>query len=61
MSLLAKYNCGKRMNLIQRGSFQMRTYLAALHYNTGKYYILHFHRINSTCNIIRLIMAVGCL
>ncbi|XP_063238957.1 uncharacterized protein LOC134540255 [Bacillus rossius redtenbacheri] len=28
MSLLAKYNCGKRINLGQRGSFQRRCYVA---------------------------------
>ncbi|XP_022913996.2 uncharacterized protein [Onthophagus taurus] len=35
MSLLAKLNCGKRLNLIQRGSFQSRAHIAAVGYNTG--------------------------
>lgn len=35
MSLLAKYNAGKRLNLIMRGSFQTRCHLASLQYNKG--------------------------
>lgn len=35
MSILCKYNAGKRLNLTQRGSFQDRSNIAALHYNLG--------------------------
>lgn len=35
MSLLCKYQSGKRLNLIQRGSFETRCYMAALQYNLG--------------------------
>ncbi|KAJ8914142.1 hypothetical protein NQ315_016220 [Exocentrus adspersus] len=35
MSILCKYNAGKRLNLIQRGSFQTRAHLAGLQYNEG--------------------------
>ncbi|KAF2888883.1 hypothetical protein ILUMI_17290 [Ignelater luminosus] len=36
MSLLARFNMGKRLNLIQRDGFQMRSYLSALRYNVGQ-------------------------
>nr|XP_022904792.1 uncharacterized protein LOC111416906 isoform X2 [Onthophagus taurus] len=35
MSLLAKLNCGKRLNLTQRNSFQNRAYITGLRYNEG--------------------------
>lgn len=35
MSILARFNMGKRLNLIQRGSFQTRSYLTGLRYNKG--------------------------
>lgn len=35
MSIMAKYNCGKRINLISRGGFERRANLAALQYNSG--------------------------
>ncbi|KAF2889851.1 hypothetical protein ILUMI_16322, partial [Ignelater luminosus] len=36
MSLLARFNMGKRLNLIQRDGFQMRSYLSALRYNVDQ-------------------------
>jgi hypothetical protein len=33
MSLVAKYNAGKRLNLTMKGSFQSRCSLAAMQYN----------------------------
>ncbi|CAH1110927.1 unnamed protein product [Psylliodes chrysocephalus] len=35
MSLLCKFNAGKRLNLTQRGSLETRAYIAALRYNLG--------------------------
>ncbi|CAH1114767.1 unnamed protein product [Psylliodes chrysocephalus] len=35
MSLLAKYNAGKRLNLITRGSFETQANIAVLRYNKG--------------------------
>lgn len=35
MSILARFNCGKRLNLSGRGSFDMRCDLTALRYNLG--------------------------
>lgn len=35
MSLLARFNMGKRLNLIQRDSFQTRSYITGLRYNKG--------------------------
>lgn len=35
MSLLARFNMGKRLNLIQRDSFQTRAFLSGLKYNEG--------------------------
>lgn len=35
MSILARFNMGKRLNLIQRDSFQMRSVLTGLKYNEG--------------------------
>lgn len=35
MSLLAKYNAGKRINFSQRGSFQRRSYIAGLQFQKG--------------------------
>lgn len=35
MSYVAKYNCGKRLNLTQRENFQRRS-VAALHYQNGR-------------------------
>ena len=35
MAILAKYNCGKRLNLTQRGSFVLSSHLAGLRYNAG--------------------------
>ncbi|CAG9771359.1 unnamed protein product [Ceutorhynchus assimilis] len=35
MSLLARFNMGKRLNLIQRDSFQMRSHITGLKYNYG--------------------------
>lgn len=35
MSLLARFNMGKRLNLIQRDSFQLRSNLTGLKYNEG--------------------------
>jgi len=35
MSILAKLNAGKRLNLTQRGSFEMRCVLSGLQYNGG--------------------------
>lgn len=39
MSLLACFNMGKRLNLVQRDLSQIRSYLAALKYN--KAYLWH--------------------
>ncbi|KAF2902309.1 hypothetical protein ILUMI_03877 [Ignelater luminosus] len=36
MSLLARFNMGKRLNLIQRDGFQIPSYLSALRYNVGQ-------------------------
>ncbi|CAH1375544.1 unnamed protein product, partial [Tenebrio molitor] len=36
MSILARFNMGKRLNLIQRDSFQIRSYLTGLRYNQGE-------------------------
>lgn len=35
MSILARFNMGKRLNLIQRDSFNTRSYLTGLRYNEG--------------------------
>lgn len=35
MSLIAKFNCGKRLNLTKSGSFQRRTHIAALNQLSG--------------------------
>ncbi|CAG9771313.1 unnamed protein product [Ceutorhynchus assimilis] len=35
MSLLCKFNAGKRLNTIQKGSLQTRAYLSGLRYNKG--------------------------
>lgn len=35
MSILARFNMGKRLNLIQRDSFNTRSYLTGLRYNSG--------------------------
>ncbi|KAB0790356.1 hypothetical protein PPYR_15279, partial [Photinus pyralis] len=35
MSVLARFNMGKRLNLIQRDSFQTRSFLTGLRYNEG--------------------------
>lgn len=35
MSIVAKLNCGKRIDLSKRGAFQTRVYLACLRYNEG--------------------------
>lgn len=35
MQIVARFNSGKRLNLIQRGSFQRRATLSGLRYNQG--------------------------
>lgn len=35
MNIVCRFNAGKRMNLIQRGSFQTRANLSSLRYNKG--------------------------
>ncbi|KAI4465284.1 hypothetical protein MML48_3g00003487 [Holotrichia oblita] len=36
MNILARFNMGKRLNLIQRDGFQMRSYMTGLRYNEGQ-------------------------
>lgn len=33
MNIVSRFNMGKRLNLVQRGSYQRRVYLAGLRYN----------------------------
>ncbi|KAJ8916466.1 hypothetical protein NQ315_014683, partial [Exocentrus adspersus] len=35
MNILARFNMGKRLNLVQRNSYEIRSYLSALRYNNG--------------------------
>lgn len=44
MSLVAKYNAGKRLNLTMKGSFQTRCSLASMQYNQGPDWILNSWR-----------------
>jgi hypothetical protein len=44
MSLVAKYNQGKRLNLVMNGSFQNRCTMATLQYNQGLDWQLHSWR-----------------
>lgn len=44
MSLVAKYNAGKRLNLTMKESFQTRSSLASMQYNQGPDWILNSWR-----------------